>query len=199
MTNLDTLVTDATPPKDDAAVASWLADQASAERPYLLAHADDGVIWGRWVDGKLRISHELSPDISPPLRGVTLQQAFVFGEQDEIRLFHNELGEWQSRRVVDAHASDTIVETQVLWGNEAIERFDLSAQQNGSIGFTHLRDRVQQGLDQVLPMIIHQADLPRDGSTQPRMTVHHFIEYNPKTGEARIGLSRLVTIGLWSD
>ncbi len=199
MTNLDTLVTNINPPKDDAVVASWLAKHASAERPYLLAHADDGVIWGLWVAGQLHTSNKLAPAISPLLRGITLQQAFVFGAGDEIRLFRNELGLWQARRVVDAPAPDTLVETQVLWGNKVLAQFDLSAQQDGSVGFTHLQDRVQRGLDQVLPIIIHETNLPRDGSTQPRLTVHHFIEYHPQTGEARIGLSRLVNLGLWPD
>ena len=34
-------------PGSDAEVDGWLAQQATAERPFLLAFADDGVIWGR--------------------------------------------------------------------------------------------------------------------------------------------------------
>ncbi len=42
---------------------------------WFLAHADDGVIWGRIRNGQLVISSNIFPDISPSLRTETLQQA----------------------------------------------------------------------------------------------------------------------------
>jgi hypothetical protein len=58
--------------------------------------------------------------------------------------------------------------------------------------------RVQQGLDHLPPISIGQEDPDEASGSYPRLTVHHFIEYN-KSGEARIGLSRLVDIGIETD
>ena len=93
-------------------VCAWLEGQMSAKRPTLLAFADDGVIWGRLADGKL-----VTGPAQPELRGKTLQQAFVFGTDDEVHLFRDELGDWQARLVVDS--GDVIVESQILWGDQS--------------------------------------------------------------------------------
>jgi CRISPR-associated protein (TIGR03984 family) len=188
MTDLNKLITKVEHPLNDDNVVDWLTQQVTADRPYLLAHADDGVIWGAWLNQGVCTSYDVAPHFSPQLRGITLQQAFVFGRQDEIRLFHDELGNWQARQVVDADFKDkdTIIENQILWGDEFVAALNES--------FTHVRDRNQQGLDQVLPLKITPQDLLQ--GLRPRLEIHHFIEYDSKTGEARIGLSRLAAIGL---
>lgn len=162
-------------PKNDKAVRDWLTAQITDQRPTLLAFADDGVIWGKKVDGKLVASHEISPAISPALRGETLQQAFVFGAGDEMRLFRDETGQWQALRVVDGE--EVIRESQVLWGDEVIEVRD---------GFTYLRDKKQQGLEHIVPI-----EVKLDDDQCLRLDVHHMVEYDQETGEARIVLSRL--------
>lgn len=90
MWNLSDLVQSVTPPEDDAAVPGWLAAQMGEEQPFLLAHTDDGVVWGRWNGSAMLTSHQVavgtdSDGISPPLNGVMVQQAFVFGEGSETR------------------------------------------------------------------------------------------------------------------
>ncbi len=108
-----------TRPGEGLSPFAWLESQLNAERPFLLAFADDGVIWGKKMDGRLVTSHEIDRSISPALLGETLQQAFVFGEKDEVRLFKDEAGQWKSLHIVDG--ATVIVESQILWGDRAYE------------------------------------------------------------------------------
>jgi hypothetical protein len=55
----------------------WMEAQAKEHSlSTLLAHADDGVIWGKINDkGNLLTSDTIAPGVSPPFRVNTLQQA----------------------------------------------------------------------------------------------------------------------------
>jgi CRISPR-associated protein (TIGR03984 family) len=174
-------------PALDEDLVTWVEQQSSADRPWLLAHADDGVIWGRRNDdGRLITSHQLASHVSPPLRLLTIQQAFVFGERGgDVRLWRGEDG-WQARLITDASDAESIDETQVLWGTEVINNYP-------DQGFTHVRETRQQGLDHVVPLVVTPHQLAH---RQLRLLVRHFIEYNEATGEARLGLSRLVKVFL---
>jgi len=56
--------------------ADWIVAQARKfGLRYLLAHADDGVIWGRIDDDGLHISHDIAPASAAVSRASTLQQA----------------------------------------------------------------------------------------------------------------------------
>lgn len=195
MSNLEQrCVTTVSAPRDDETTAQWLSEQMNADYPFLLAHADDGVIWGKWADDRLQLAHEVAMDtqsggISPELRGVTLQQAFVFGPASEVRLFRDELGVWQARKIIDPDKDDIIPEVQMLRGDKV----------KGILphDFTHVYDRTQQGLDQILPVRI--TDLDFDQGRFPRLRVHHLLDYDGFSGEARIALSRLVNIELLTD
>ena len=123
-----------TPQDIGETAVSWLFRQARSGM-ILLAHADDGVIWGRAEDGDI---------IFPPdsliqqaaLRDITLQKARLFNEQEELFLWR--IGEklWRARRITDGQG-DAIRyydEPQVLWGTqvEAVEA-----------GFSRLAEGVQ--------------------------------------------------------
>jgi len=169
-------------PKDDN-VRAWLASQMKPNRQWLLAYADDGVIWGKLTaDQKLMTSNDIAPKISPELRWETLQQAYIFGKQGEVRLWR-EGDDWQARLVIgDADETDTIDEYHILWGTKAEESKD---------GFTPVREVRQQGMDHLVPLeVITDALKER----RLRLLVRHLIEYDEHSGEARITLSRLVNI-----
>ena len=86
--------------EDDA--SGWLAREASQHRlSTLLAHADDGVIWGRVDKGVLQTSHSAFPQVSPPLRALTLQQARLFGPDAELLVWRDGEGNWQARLLRD--------------------------------------------------------------------------------------------------
>jgi CRISPR-associated protein (TIGR03984 family) len=179
---------EAIPPGPDADVRGWLRGQMNAERRWLLAHADDGVIWGRWDDGEIITSHDVAPGISPELRLVTLQQAFIFGERDEVRLWRDETG-WLARRISDENDAEVFEpdEMQVLWGTEVLEW----PEGKEGKGFTHVREKSQQGMDHVVPVEVTTSQL---NARQLKLRVRHFITEDLETGEAHIALSRLVSV-----
>lgn len=155
-------------------VSAWLESQMSDKRPTLLAFADDGVIWGCLVNKKL-----VTGTNQPELRRCTLQQAFVFGQEDEMRLFHDELGNWKTSHVVDE--GDVIVESQILWGDQSV-----GEAQNGFLQVSEFRKGIP---NQYLPV---DGILGKDDCV--RLEIHHLVEYDKETGEARIALSRLARL-----
>jgi CRISPR-associated protein (TIGR03984 family) len=170
-------------PAGDDAVPAWLAGQANDGRPFLLAFADDGIVWGRWAGGKLMTAAEAAnaTKFAAPLRGDTLWQASIFGPTDEVRLFRGEDGSWQARLITDKQ--DVIPESQLLSGDMFVEAY---------AGFTHLRDKRQQGLDHIPPVKLSAADL--EAGRRARLLIHHQIDRDKATGEARIETSRLVDV-----
>lgn len=169
--------------------ATWLTQQAGDAECYLLAHADDGVIWGKVAGGKLITSHDAAQEtvyaeISPPLREVTLQTARLFNESGEILLWRDaETETWLARMIyaVDDDQAATFVEAidehQLLWGSEATQISD---------DFTLFSDS-GQGLRHIAPVSISASILPL------RLKVRHLISED-ETGFARIITSRLVTL-----
>jgi CRISPR-associated protein (TIGR03984 family) len=169
---------------------TWMTEQLKKHGPTLLAFADDGVIWGCLQDGKLATSHGIDPAISPELREETLLQAFVFGVKDEVRLFRDEQNKWKALRIVDGNDPEQVlVESQVLWGSRAHKPQD---------GFTRIFDARQMGLDHIVPLKVESSRLDLDESGQEcvRLEIHHLVEYDEETGEARIALSRLAGLAV---
>ena len=94
------------PAPTDENVREWLAEQMNENKlTFLLAFADDGVIWGRMDGGLLVIAHEASQKDDKKnytqLRGKTLQQAYVFSDKMEVRLFRDEMGKWKALNIED--------------------------------------------------------------------------------------------------
>ena len=161
----------------------WIKSQADKEkRPFLLAFCDDGVVWGGFTEKGFQTSEGMD-GISPVLALDILHEAHVFGGQDEVRLFKDEAGQWQARIISDQGA-EVIVESQILWGSRAYASKD---------GFTRVFDARQQGLDHIVPLEVVNTELDPDagGKKCLRLEVHHQVEYDPISGEARIALSRL--------
>ncbi|MEG4271598.1 MULTISPECIES: type III-D CRISPR-associated protein Csx19 [unclassified Microcoleus] len=168
---------------DDDALHIWLEEQAkSYQLPYLLAHAEDGVIWGSFDNGMLITAEKVfhKPDFNvdfPKLRLLTLQQCRVFGENGEVFLWQSG-GKWKGRFIAQSE-QDKIIESQILYGTQGKERE----------GFTLLSDG-SQGLRHAVPL----TSITFDGKNRPvRLVVHHYITHDV-TGVARIYLSRLVDL-----
>jgi hypothetical protein len=160
--------------------ADWIVAQARKfGLRYLLAHADDGVIWGRIDNDGLHISHGIAPT-SPPLRASTLQQARIFGLPGEVLLWRDDDG-WRARLVIDIPGDDDIIdEDQILWGDTVETVKD---------GFTLLREGAQ-GMRHAVPIVITAEQLKHH---QLRLRVRHYITEN-EDGEASITLSRLIQL-----
>lgn len=177
--------------------AEWLLEQAHEySLKWLLAHADDGVIWGRVDSGRLVTSYEAARNhahgrnVCLPLRIETLQQARLFAPHAELLLWRdgNKQETWHAGLIRDAQNSDEAAnalwtdafdEAQMLWGTHGDRLPD---------DFTLLRDG-SQGLRHAVPLSLR---LDADGKTDPpRLIVRHYLNGE---GLARIVASRLVEL-----
>lgn len=160
---------------------AWLYKQVrSAEQgTLLLAHADDGVIWGKVVNGTL---------ITKPqeLNVVTLQQARLFSENGEYFVWRGGDGKFHARIITDRKAEkkednkdEYFDEDQVLWGDHAEPDGD---------GFTKMSDGAQ-GLVHHVPINVTKAT----SDVRPlRLTVRHYLK--DENGFVYVAFSRLVAL-----
>lgn len=177
---------------DDETLKNWLVSQAIEHKlSYLLAHADDGVIWGYFSGAELAIARDVFlqfPKLPqfPELRLSTLKQCRVFGRDGEVFLWRTAQG-WKARLINDPPTErqdiDAIVEDQVLWGTQSKAERD---------GFTLLADG-QQELYHAVPLTTIEFENAKQLKRPVRLRVKHYIQYD-NDGLARIGLSRLVDI-----
>lgn len=176
----------------------WLGKEAQ-DGMALLAHADDGVIWGKVMGEKI-----VFPDIDnfsqAELRPITLQMARLFNEETEIFLWRTGEGVWQARRVTDLEAGSqardkrfpwAFDEQQVLWGMGIIGfdgEFSLAA--DGEEGLHHAPPvRQPEGL-------FDERSERLRGERKLRLTVRQYLTEDEQTGWLRIGMSRLVSVGM---
>lgn len=157
---------------------------AGGEFEYLLAHADDGVIWGKVTGRKLALSGDSFPDLSPALRAETLQQARLFGSGAEAFLWRADDG-WQGRTVTEAEGEvgPAYDEVTILWGTTVEAR---------SGEFTRVVEG-QQGIRHAPPVSLGPGKFE---SHSIRLVVRHYLDFDGD-GAAFVSLSRLVdlTIG----
>lgn len=111
------------PKKIENPPTEWNKQVLSGKFRYLLAHADDGVIWGK-VDGdKLALSSDANayPEVSPKLRLETLRELHLFGPQTEWFLWRTDTG-WQARTILDGEGDpvEYYDECNILWGTGAV-------------------------------------------------------------------------------
>jgi CRISPR-associated protein (TIGR03984 family) len=83
---------------------------------FALAHADDGVIWGRFDQGQWAWSSGIAP-ASPKLHAITLQQLRLFGANGELFLWRSGAG-FVGRTIEDnvGESIDWFDEEHLLWG-----------------------------------------------------------------------------------
>jgi CRISPR-associated protein (TIGR03984 family) len=169
----------------DFDLQKWLQKQASEYNlKYLLAHAEDGVIWGKFQEGNLITADSIFSQFAK-LRPSTLQQCRIFGESSEVMLWQTDEG-FKARLIEDEHIDkkEYICEYQILWGTHG--------QKQESEGFTLVWDG-KQGLKHAVPFT--DIQLEKDGKLKNpvRLQVNHYIDYDD-AGVARIYLSRLVNL-----
>lgn len=130
-------------PEEELPTANGLEDwicQQSGTTSWILAHAIDGVIWG-WANvDELHTSHDVAPEISPPLRLETLQQLRLFNPDYEVKLLCSG-NNWSAIHITDAEDVDAaaIDEQQLLWGTQAmLLSEDFMILKDGSQGLMHV-------------------------------------------------------------
>ena len=145
--------------------------------PYLLAHADDGVIWGRRNKGNgLVLSGQVFPELKVELRAKTLQELRLFGPAGEIFLWRTEDG-FATRPLLDGSSPsrEVIDDLQLLWGR---------AKDAGS-GFTCMEEG-ERGLRHAPPL-----DIPN--GKRACILVRHYLDHDEE-GQTFIAYSRLVDL-----
>ena len=194
---------------DLSELKSWLEEKAKAYNlEFLLAHLDDGVVWGKKLDdGRLATSNDIlkkmkpqdniqvkaAYETAPELRLETLQQVRLFGKNAELLLWRDGDNKPRARLIedvtdaVNATWLQRFDEPQLLWGTHGIPaNSDFTLIWEGS-----------QGMHQIIPI---KLDL--DGeckivkSKEPKLRVRHYLS---KEGEAHVVASRLVGIDNIND
>jgi CRISPR-associated protein (TIGR03984 family) len=177
--------------QDTYRLRKWLNEKVQEHKlKYLLAHAEDGVIWGNFDSQCNLITSDepikLFPKWQfPAFRYETLQQCRVFCETVEIMFWKTDEG-LKARIIKDKHLKqqEYITEYQILLGTHGEKNEDRS--------FTLLWDS-KQGLKHAVPFT--DIVLEKDGvlKNKVRLKVNHYIDYND-AGVAHIYLSRLVNL-----
>ncbi len=190
--------------KELGALKEWLQKMnrdKNIRAEFLLAHAEDGVIWGKFdEDGNLKTSFEASKDPKykdrikgwgrAELRQETLWQARIFGDHAELFLWRDGDGLFHARALYDdgapasdiepfAKFQDAFDEPQILWGTDAQELGD---------GFTLMTDGAQ-GMRHAVPRGVASVE---DESKRPlRLVARHYLA---DEDFARVAASRLVNL-----
>lgn len=176
----------------DQQLNDWLQMKAREYRSsYLLAHTNDGVIWGKFQKGSFNlVTSGDAFERMPKLKETTLQQCRIFGENAEIMLWRSD-GVWKARLIEDSNLSECnfIEDSQIIWGTRP-------EKVNDKLKFTLVTDG-RQGLRHAVPLInIGFRDRQQEEKTlyRPiRLLVRHYIDYDD-SAIAKIYLSRLVNL-----
>ena len=169
---------------DTVSLKEWMEKQAKEHKlNYLLAHAEDGVIWGKFDGARLTTSGDVFDQLAK-LRSQTLQQCRMFGDKCEVMLW--KIGkDWKARSIEDTNNQDCLPdEHQILWGTKAEKEKD---------GFTLVADG-QEGLNHAVPLVSISFDQSKNLYRPLRLTVRHYLYEETNTGVVRVYLSRLVDL-----
>jgi CRISPR-associated protein (TIGR03984 family) len=166
-------------------VRKWFAAYLRPDMPWFLAHADDGVIWGRREEnGTLKLSsdvfrdHERYPAVAVPLRAKTLQQARVFGAAGELLVWKEEEG-FSARLIQESgqvREEDIYDEFHLVWGRGKSDVVEVRDR------FTLLREGSQG--------ICHAPPMPMPSKGRLALVVRHYLDFDEE-GQAYVALSRL--------
>jgi len=167
----------------------WFENQnAVGDEAWVIAYADDGVIWGKLLNGKIETSGSYSSflDIFPSLRAITLQEARLFGEKAEVRVWR-EKKEFRAIRTEDKESerAEAFDEDYILWGTKI----------EANSGKFSLVAEGRQGLRHAVPLVLSEDDFKEKGLPKHplRLRVRHYIDYDAD-GKVFVKASRLVKL-----
>lgn len=157
-------------PPTPASFGAWIAGQTGYI--FALAHADDGVIWGRCDNGRWTWSSGIAP-ASPELRATVLQQLRLFGPDSELFLWRTDAG-FAGRTIQDGAGEgvECFDEDQLLWGKP---------DDKPQAGFRLMREGAQG--------LLHAP--PEEIATVGKLTTRNYISYDDD-GCAFVQASRLM-------
>jgi CRISPR-associated protein (TIGR03984 family) len=184
---------------EDSACHAWLdhvAGRGGAPAPgyelrWLLAHCDDGVIWGRRDATGWRLSCEPFPDISPRLELFNAQQLRLFGPECELLLWRVD-GGFRGRLLTHGPApADPTVNPEeqcyVLVGDRVVRPTQ--------DGFTVVGDG--RGSRHAVPLVCPESAFPAQPRQHPlRLKVWHYFTADSESGLVRVVACRLADVRL---
>jgi CRISPR-associated protein (TIGR03984 family) len=187
-------------PLDAAACERWL-DLVTTPTPaahevydlaWLLAHCDDGVVWGRRQGGNWRLSSAVFPEVSPEPRRENLQQVRLFGLLREVLIWKAD-GGWLGRELADTEtlAGEPLrpeEQEYVLLGDRVLSP--------AKEGFTLVGDG--RGSRHAVPLACDEGQFGQDPERRwpLRLQVRHYFAADPRSGVVRVAASRLVHVKL---
>ncbi len=153
---------------------AWLTEKSTQNNlPYLLAHLDDGVVWGILDKNQLKLSGDEFPEIKVELRQETLQDAKLFGPEGELFIWKRENG-FAWRLILDCtKTQDFYEEIHRLWGKA----------EKSYRGFTLMREGAQG--------MLHSPPIDVETNKKIGLKIRHYIDYD-SDAQAYISHSRLV-------
>ncbi len=166
-------------------VVNWLQTQAVAG-DILLAHAENGVVWGistangHWVTSSGVVAS------SPALCTDLLWDARLFNAMREVFVWRDGDGVWHAREIKEGVAGtpdyiEWYDETQLLWGDRSQQVM------KDAINFTVLSEGAQ-GLRHALPLEALNITARPGGKTRIALQVRHYLAQDDV---ARVVASRL--------
>jgi len=169
---------------------AWLKQQAQAG-DVLLAHQDDGVVWGKAHTNGDWVTSDAVLNTLPAPNSNRLWSARLFNAQREILLWRDGDGAWHAREIADGAGEgepdfvESYDEPQLLWGDHGEHKVV------GNVTFAVLEEGAQ-GLRHAPPI-----ELPFDANgslgnwTRACLLVRHYLA---REDVARVAASRLVEL-----
>lgn len=157
----------------------WLVTQAKPEMRWVLAHTDEGVVWGVIEKDALQTSSKLFAGVEAQLQTPTLQQVRLFGPAGEIFVWRETETSFRARRIMDGATSslNCIEDRQWLWGTpigEINAAGDNVLVQNADFMLLH---EGKQGLRHAPPV----GHLGLTANDRVMLTVRHYIQTDLQT------------------
>lgn len=177
-----------------AQLVAWLrgetdsAPELGVAFAWVLAHADDGVTWGRFdrEADRWRLGCDDVPKVSPPIRLDALQELRLFGDEAEVLIWRSDEG--LRGRVLKDTNGDTPPKFLRPSDEYRIVRGD-RVRENTTGGFTWVTDAT--GAEQVLPLGVDEDQVRQH---KVRLHVRHYWAQNEEDGTVRIAVTRLVKL-----
>ena len=169
--------------------------EEAAGTQWLLAHCDDGVVWGRREREAWQLSSKPFPNVSPQPSEENLQQLRLFGKEREVLIWRAENG-FQGRILMDVEASDVpkdllpMREDQILVGDRLLD--------GPCDGFSLVGEA--GGARHAVPIDCKEGDFKKHEKIRERpdwplrLAVKHYLTQDEETGTVRIAVSRLVEV-----
>jgi CRISPR-associated protein (TIGR03984 family) len=163
---------------------TWLLQKAGEHRlEYLLAHADDGVIWGKVSNNKLSLSGDVFKDVLTEndversaivvkLSAETLQQARLFGPAGELWLWRTSPSPpaFAGRLIIDGkERTENALEEEDyhLWGDQVkAKQGDFTLLEEGQQGLFHAPPTPQAVQEQERVALVVRHYVGKDAADQ---------------------------------